>query len=135
MTQQEIVAALRALADKMEQGGKQVAPSVSVAQARFKAAPPLPAGAQSVSGKVGFWDVKIRENGKPMASVKLTDGRRFVCFDQKIIEAADPLMRGDDVTISLKEWTKKDGTTDVLICGIQKGAAPKQGISDDEIPF
>jgi hypothetical protein len=134
MTQQEIVAALRALADKMEQGGKQVAPSVSVAQARFKAAPP-PAGAQSVSGKVGFWDVKIRENGKPMASVKLTDGRRFVCFDQKIIEAADPLMRGDDVTISLKEWTKKDGTTDVLICGIQKGAAPKQGISDDEIPF
>jgi hypothetical protein len=135
MTQQEIVAALRALADKMEQGGKQVAPSVSVAQARFKAAPPPPAGAQSVSGKVGFWDVKIRENGKPMASVKLTDGRRFVCFDQKIIEAADPLMRGDEVTISLKEWTKKDGTTDVLICGIQKGAAPKQGISDDEIPF
>lgn len=136
MTQGEIVAALRALADKMEQGGKQVAPPASVAAARHNAALPAPAGARTVQGKVAFWDVKVRDNGKPMAFVKLSDGQRFVCFDQKIIEAVDPLVRGDEVTVSLKDWTKKDGTTDVLICGIvRRGPACAQGIADDEIPF
>jgi hypothetical protein len=129
MTQQEIVAALRALADRMEQGGKQAAPTL--AQARYKAAPPEPAGAETVSGVVAFWDVKVRDNGKPWASLKLKDGKRWACFDQKVIEAADPLMAGQKVTVSLKPWTKKDGSTDVLIAAIRKD----QGISDDEIPY
>jgi hypothetical protein len=131
MTQQEIAAALRSLADRIEQGGKQVAPSA--AQAPRKAAP-APAGARTVQGKVAFWDVKVRDNGKPMASIKLADGQRFVCFDEKIISASDPLMRGDEVAVSLKQWTKKDGSTDWLVCGIAKGSAP-QGITEDEIPF
>jgi hypothetical protein len=131
MNQQEIAAALRSLADRIEQGGKHVAPSA--AQAPRKAAS-APAGARTVQGKVAFWDVKVRDNGKPMASVKLADGQRFVCFDDKVISASDPLMRGDEVTVSLKQWTKKDGSTDWLVCGIAKGQA-SQGITDDEIPF
>jgi hypothetical protein len=129
----EIAAALRAIADKIEQGGKAQAPTVSVAEARYKALPPA-AGGSSVSGVVAFWDVKQRDNGKAMASLKLKDGQRFVCFDGDVIARIDPLMRGDNVVVSLKPWTKKDGTVESLITNVAKGGVT-QGISDDEIPF
>jgi hypothetical protein len=131
----EIAAALRAMADKIEQGGRQVAPTVSVAEARYKASPPAPAGGNgTVVGVVAFWDVKTRDNGKTMASLKLKDDRRFVCFDGDVIARIDPLMRGDNVVVSIKPWTKKDGSIEQLITNVAKGGAT-QGISDDEIPF
>lgn len=120
----EVAQALRALADKIEMGGKQAAPAAPVARAQ-------PAG-NGVAGVVAFWDVKQRDNGKTMASLKLQSGERFVCFDGDVIARIDPLMRGDKVVLSLKPWTKKDGTTEMLLTGVTKGS---QGISDDEIPF
>jgi hypothetical protein len=124
----EIAAALRAMADKIEQGGKAQAPTVSASVS----ATARPLGS-SVSGVVAFWDVKQRDNGKAMASLKLKDGQRFVCFDGDVIARIDPLMRGDNVVVSLKPWTKKDGTVESLITNVAKGGS--QGISDDEIPF
>lgn len=121
----EVAQALRALADKIEQGGKQSAPPAA------PAARAQPAG-NGVAGVVAFWDVKTRDNGKTMASLKLQSGERFVCFDGDVIARIDPLMRGDKVVVSLKPWTKKDGTTEMLLTGVTKGS---QGISDDEIPF
>lgn len=119
----EVAQALRALADKIEQGGKQVAPSAA------------PAGGNgTVVGVVAFWDVKQRDNGKTMAGLKLNDGQRFVCFDGDVIARIDPLMRGDNVVVSLKPWTKKDGTVEQLITNVAKGGVTR-GISDDEIPF
>jgi hypothetical protein len=50
-----------------------------------------------------------------------------------VIARIDPLMRGDNVVISLKPWTKKDGTVESLITNVAKGGS--QGISDDEITF
>ena len=132
MKASEIAAALRAMADKIEQGGKAQAPTVSVAEARYKASPPAASGS-SVSGVVAFWDVKQRDNGKHMASLKFQDGQKFVCFDEKVIHGIDPLRRGDNVVVSLKPWTKKDGTVEQLIAGVAKGLS--QGISDEEIPF
>ena len=125
----EIAQALRAMADKIEQGGKQVAPSAA------PAARAAPAGGNgTVVGVVAFWDVKQRDNGKTMAGLKLKDGQRFVCFDGDVIARIDPLMRGDNVVVSLKPWTKKDGTVEQLITNVAKGGVT-QGISDDEIPF
>ena len=119
----EVAQALRALADKIEQGGKQVAPSAA------------PAGGNGTGvGGVAFWDVKQRDNGKTMAGLKLNDGQRFVCFDGDVIARIDPLMRGDNVVVSLKPWTKKDGTVEQLITNVAKGGVTR-GISDDEIPF
>lgn len=125
MKPSEIAAALRAMADKIEMGGKQVAPAV----------PSAPAARQGngVAGVVAFWDVKQRDNGKTMASLKLKSGERFVCFDGDLIARIDPLMRGDNVVVSLKPWTKKDGTVEQLIANVAKGGS--QGIADDEIPF
>ncbi len=128
MKANEIAAALRAMADKIEQGGKAQAPTVSASVS----ATARPLGS-SVSGVVAFWDVKQRDNGKAMASLKLKDGQRFVCFDGDVIARIDPLMRGDNVVVSLKPWTKKDGTVESLITNVAKGGS--QGISDDEIPF
>lgn len=123
----EIAAALRAMADRIEQGGKQSAPPAPAARA-------APAGGNgTVVGVVAFWDVKQRDNGKTMASLKLKDNQRFVCFDGDVIARIDPLMRGDNVIVSLKPWTKKDGTVEQLITNVSKGGS--QGISDDEIPF
>ena len=126
----EIAQALRAMADKIEQGGKQVAPSAAPA-AR---AEPQSAGPGGIKGVVKYWDVKTRDNGKPMARLTLRSGEKFTCFDEKVIHGADPLMAGDDVTIVVKPWTKKDGSTEMLLGGVTKGHKP-QGISDDEIPF
>ena len=123
----EIAAALRALADKIEMGGKQSAPAVPA-----HAPAPAPKSGDGVAGVVAFWDVKQRDNGKTMASLKLQTGERFVCFDDKVIQRIDPLHRGDKVVVSLKPWTKKDGTTEFLIAGVTKGSG---GIDADEIPF
>lgn len=120
----EVAQALRALADKIEQGGKQVAPSAA----------PQSAGPGGIKGVVKYWDVKMRDNGKPMAKLTLRSGEKFTCFDEKVIHGADPLMAGDDVTIVVKPWTKKDGSTEMLLAGVTKCHKP-QGISDDEIPF
>lgn len=125
MKASEVAQALRALADKIEQGGKQSPPPAAPA-ARAQVA------GIGVPGVVAFWDVKTRDNGKTMASLKLQSGERFVCFDGDVIARIDPLMRGDKVVLSLKPWTKKDGTTEMLLTGVTKGS---QGISDDEIPF
>lgn len=125
MKPSEIAAALRAMADKIESGGKHQAPPVQ------QAAPAARQG-NGVAGVVAFWDVKQRDNGKTMASLKLQSGERFVCFDGDVISRIDPLMRGDKVVLSLKPWTKKDGTTEMLLVGVTKGS---QGITDDEIPF
>ena len=113
------------MADKIEQGGKQAAPPPPTAPAQRQG--------NGVAGVVAFWDVKQRDNGKTMASLKLKSGERFVCFDGDVIARIDPLMRGDNVVISLKPWTKKDGTTEMLITNVAKGGS--QGITDDEIPF
>lgn len=125
MKASEVAQALRALADKIEQGGKQNPPPAAPAVRA------QPAG-NGVVGVVAFWDVKQRDNGKTMASLKLQSGERFVCFDGDVIARIDPLMRGDKVVLSLKPWTKNDGTTEMLLTGVTKG---NQGISDDEIPF
>ncbi len=122
MTSSEIVNALRAMADRIEKGGKQAPPT------NFA---PKPTG-QGITGKVAFWDVKIRDNGKPMASLKLADGQRFPCFDEKVISAIDPLVKGQNVTVFVKPWEKKDGETVMLITGVNKGHA---GIEEEEIPF
>lgn len=127
MKQSEIVQALRALAAKIEQAGQQHAPSPEAPRA------PVASAANGVAGKVAFWDVKVRDNGKPMASLKLATGERFVCFDEKVIAAADPLIKGDNVVVALKPWTKKDGETTMLISGITKGG--KGAIEADDIPF
>lgn len=119
----EIAQALRALADKIEMGGRQAAPSAPAAAAPTS---------DGVAGIVAFWDVKQRDNGKVMASLKLQSGQRFVCFDEKVIQRIDPLQRGDKIVVSLKPWTKKDGTTEFLIAGVTKGSG---GIDADEIPF
>lgn len=120
----EIAQALRALADKIEMGGKQ-----SPLPAQPAAEKPTSDG---VAGIVAFWDVKQRDNGKVMASLKLASGQRFVCFDEKVIQRIDPLNRGDKIVVSLKPWTKKDGTTEFLIAGVTRGSG---GIDADEIPF
>ena len=125
MKPSEIAQMLRSMADKIEQGGKQSAPPAAAPQ---KAA----VQGNSVAGVVAFWDVKQRDNGKTMASLKLQSGERFVCFDGDVISRIDPLMRGDKVVLSLKPWVKKDGTTEMLLVGVTKGS---QGITDDDIPF
>lgn len=122
----EIAQMLRSMADKIEQGGRQSAPPAAAPQ---KAA----VQGNAVAGVVAFWDVKQRDNGKTMASLKLKSGDRFVCFDGDVIARIDPLLRGDNVVVSLKPWTKKDGTTEMLITNVAKGGS--QGITDDEIPF
>jgi len=119
----EIAQALRGLADRIEQGGKQVAPPAAAS-----------AGPRGIRGVVKFWDVKTRDNGKPMARLTLRSGEKFTCFDEKVINAADPLMAGDEITIVVKPWTKKDGTTEMLLAGVTKGHA-RQGIEEDVIPF
>lgn len=119
----EVAQALRALADKIEQGGKQVAPAAAQS-----------AGPGAIKGVVKYWDVKVRDNGKPMAKLTLRSGEKFTCFDEKVIHGADPLMAGDEITIVVKPWIKKDGSTEMLLGGVTKGHKP-QGISDDEIPF
>ena len=124
MTSSEIVNALRAMADRIEKGGKQAPPTVA-------ARAPKPTG-QGITGKVAYWDVKIRDNGKPMASLKLADGQRFPCFDEKVISAIDPLVKGQNVTVFVKPWMKNDGETEFLITGVNKGHS---GIEEDEIPL
>ena len=125
----EIAAALRQLADKIERGGQQSAPPAQQASQE----PSTPG--DGFAGTVAFWDVKVRDNGKPMASLKLSTGERFVCFDEKVISACDPLIRGDKVVVSLRPWTKKDGETVMLISGVTKGGAKRGAITADEIPF
>lgn len=119
----EIAQALRGLADKIEQGGKQSAPPAAA-----------PAGPGGIKGVVKYWDVKTRDNGKPMARLTLRSGDKFTCFDEKVIQAADPLMAGDEIAIVVKPWTKKDGSTEMLLAGVTRSQA-RHGISDDEIPF
>lgn len=124
MTGSEVAAALRALADKIS--APQHRPQAPAAPAA-----PAPTGS-SVQGVVAFWDVKVRENGKPMASLKLATGERFPCFDEKVIATVDPLVKGQAVTVYTKPWVKKDGSTEFLLVGVDR---KQGGISVDEIPF
>jgi hypothetical protein len=108
MTGSEVAAALRALADKIAAPAPQQRPQAPAA--------PAPTGS-GVNGVVAFWDVKVRDNGKPMASLKLATGERFPCFDEKVIAAVDPLVKGQSRD-RLYEAVGQEGRLDrVLACG------------------
>jgi hypothetical protein len=123
MLRSEVAAALRALADKIAAPAPQQRPQAP--------ASPAPTGS-GVNGVVAFWDVKVRDNGKPMASLKLATGERFPCFDEKVIAAVDPLVKGQEVTVYTKPWVKKDGSTEFLLVGVDR---KHNGIQENEIPF
>lgn len=88
-----------------------------------------------------YWDVG-EKGGKRWARLTSTQHEKWPVFDEKLIEAMDPLFRGDQVKVFLGAFKQKDGATawKVTGCEIVARAEPKHrdhrdGIDATEIPF
>lgn len=88
-----------------------------------------------------YWDVG-EKSGKRWARLTSTQHEKWPVFDEKLIDAMDPLFRGDQVKVFLGAFKQKDGTTawKVTGCEIVARAEPKyrdhrDGIDATEIPF
>lgn len=88
-----------------------------------------------------YWDVG-EKGGKRWARLTSTQHEKWPVFDEKLIEAMDPLFRGDQVKVFLGAFKQRDGTTawKVTGCEIVARAEPKHrdhrdGIDATEIPF
>jgi hypothetical protein len=122
MRSDEIVSALRALADRIAGAQAQRAPEASKV------------GDDILNGVVQFWDVKTSKSGKPYGSLKLKGiETRYPVFDAKLLEKVDPLVPGTEVIVVLKEWRPKEGDPKTIVANITKKV--KAAIEDDEIPF
>jgi hypothetical protein len=106
MTQQEIVAALRALADRMEQGGKQAAPTLAQELPKCHTSGDLPSGWNRAL--CTFWAVEEKENDRgayTQARIglrwKAANGEVQSCFlstfDKALIMRIDPVTKGAPV--------------------------------------
>lgn len=88
-----------------------------------------------------YWDVG-EKGGKRWARLTSTQHEKWPVFDEKLINAMDPLFRGDQVKVFLGAFKQKDGATawKVTGCEIVARAEPKHrdhrdGIDATEIPF
>lgn len=88
-----------------------------------------------------YWDVG-EKGGKRWARLTSTQHEKWPVFDEKLIEAMDPLFRGDQVKVYLGAFKGRDGATawKVTGCEIVARAEPKHrdhrdGIDATEIPF
>lgn len=133
MTSTEIVKRLRALALEIDNANP-----FSGAPAPKETRPAAPAavpGERTVEVEVGYWKVAETKTGKPMGSLSPAgDGERvyWKVFDEKILNAVDPLLKGERVRVTLKPWN--DTHTVTAITRLDRQVAAK-GIDADEIPF
>lgn len=135
MTASEIVKKLRALALEIDNANP-FSGAPAPKETRPASAPVAVAGERTLECEVGYWKVADTKSGKPMGSLSPAgDGERvyWKVFDEKLLNAVDPLMKGERLRVTLKPWNDTFTVTSITRLDRQVGAS--KGIDADEIPF
>jgi len=143
MTPSEAIAQIRAILSRLE------APQSPAADPGGQSAPVKPEAATGDSrlsfrdASVIFYEVGKTKSGRDKARIgiewKSTSGRvreYYDCYDMKVVEAFDPLNKGDRVQLTLKPWNDTHIVSAVTVVErseLKRISLPAADL--DEIPF